>query len=131
MFLTRAGFPELTQDDQLILIKIGFFEVWLGHVSRLINAQEGSLTMADGSTFSRQQLELIFDVKAIAYLIQLFNTTAYTHVTTVTLRQINNYEYVNWAVKLLISWLYFHIVNIIKYIVCEIVIDRHTDKRTA
>ncbi|KZS08808.1 putative Ecdysone-induced protein 78C [Daphnia magna] len=59
------GFPELSQDDQLILIKIGFFEVWLGHVSRLINSQEGTLTLADGVTLSKQQMDTIFDVDFI------------------------------------------------------------------
>lgn len=58
-----SGFPELSQDDQLILIKIGFFEVWLGHVSRLINTQEGTMTLADGASLSKQQLDLIFDVQ--------------------------------------------------------------------
>lgn len=52
----------MSQDDQLILIKIGFFEVWLGHVSRLVNSQEGTLTLADGVTLSKQQMDLIFDV---------------------------------------------------------------------
>ena len=61
-FFKRKGFPELSQDDQLILIKIGFFEVWLGHVSRMINSQEGTMTLADGSTLSKQQMNLIFDV---------------------------------------------------------------------
>ena len=56
------GFVDLSQDDQLILIKIGFFEVWLGHVSRSVHTGEGTLVLADGTTFSRQQLELIFDV---------------------------------------------------------------------
>ncbi len=64
------GFPELSQDDQLILIKIGFFEVWLGHVSRLVNSQEGTLTLADGVTFSKQQMDLIFDVNFELYLIK-------------------------------------------------------------
>nr|CAH0102594.1 unnamed protein product [Daphnia galeata] len=59
------GFPELSQDDQLILIKIGFFEVWLGHVSRLINSQEGTMTLTDGVTLSKQQMDLIFDVDFI------------------------------------------------------------------
>lgn len=52
----------MSQDDQLILIKIGFFEVWLGHVSRLVNSQEGTVTLADGVTLSKQQMDLIFDV---------------------------------------------------------------------
>ena len=59
------GFPDLSQDDQLILIKIGFFEVWLTHVSRLVNAQEMTLTLADGATLSKKQMELIFDVHSI------------------------------------------------------------------
>ena len=61
-FPIEIGFPELSQDDQLILIKIGFFEVWLGHVSRLINSQEGTMTLTDGVTLSKQQIDLIFDV---------------------------------------------------------------------
>ena len=60
--MIEIGFPELSQDDQLILIKIGFFEVWLGHVSRLINSQEGTMTLTDGVTLSKQQMDLIFDV---------------------------------------------------------------------
>ena len=63
------GFPELSQDDQLILIKIGFFEVWLTHVSRLVNAQEMTLTLADGATLSKKQMELIFDVHSIIYIM--------------------------------------------------------------
>ena len=57
-----TGFPDLSQDDQLILIKVGFFEVWLGHVTRLVNVQDGTLTLSDGATISRHQLESIFDV---------------------------------------------------------------------
>ncbi|XP_057372342.1 ecdysone-induced protein 78C-like [Daphnia carinata] len=64
------GFPELSQDDQLILIKIGFFEVWLGHVSRLINSQEGTLTLADGVTLSKQQMDTIFDVDFIQAIMR-------------------------------------------------------------
>lgn len=61
------GFPELSQDDQLILIKIGFFEVWLTHVSRLVNAQEMTLTLTEGVTLSKQQMELIFDVISLNF----------------------------------------------------------------
>lgn len=56
----RAGFLELSQDDQLILIKVGFLEVWLVHVSRL--ATEHGLTMWDGTTFTRSQLTTMYDV---------------------------------------------------------------------
>lgn len=56
------GFTELTQDDQLILIKLGFFEVWLVHISKTADCVENTLIFADGSFLSRKQLELMFDV---------------------------------------------------------------------
>lgn len=65
--MNYTGFPELSQDDQLILIKIGFFEVWLGHISRLINSQEGTLTLADGVTLSKQQVDIIFEVSSPSF----------------------------------------------------------------
>lgn len=55
------GFVDLSQDDQLILIKVGFFELWLCYVSRL--ATDLSLTFYDGTFITRQQLELIYDVR--------------------------------------------------------------------
>lgn len=54
------GFCDFTQDDQLILIKLGFFEVWLTHVARLIN--DTTLTLDDGAYLTRQQLEILYDV---------------------------------------------------------------------
>lgn len=57
------GFCDLSQDDQLILIKLGFFEVWLSHVSKL--ATDSALTFDDGSYLSREQLELLYDVSII------------------------------------------------------------------
>lgn len=54
------GFCDFTQDDQLILIKMGFFETWLTHVARLIN--DSTLTFDDGTYLTRQHLEIIYDV---------------------------------------------------------------------
>lgn len=54
------GFCDLGQDDQLILIKIGFFEIWLSHVARLTS--NTSMMFDDGTTISRQQLEIMYDV---------------------------------------------------------------------
>ena len=63
------GFLEFAQDDQLILIKLGFFEVWLIHVARSILAEEdgarGAVTFADGAYVTREQLEFVFDVSLI------------------------------------------------------------------
>lgn len=55
------GFLDLTQDDQLILIKIGFFEIWLVHVSRMVNTLDNTLTFSDGSFITRNQMEVMFD----------------------------------------------------------------------
>jgi len=55
------GFCELSQDDQLILIKVGFFEVWLCHISKMTN--DNSMTFEDGTYFTRQQLELMYEVR--------------------------------------------------------------------
>jgi len=58
------GFSDdLTQDDQLILIKLGFFEVWLVHIAKTADFVENTLTFADGSFLNRKQLELLFDVR--------------------------------------------------------------------
>ncbi|KFB51497.1 AGAP006571-PA-like protein [Anopheles sinensis] len=65
------GFGEFLQDDQLILIKLGFFEVWLAHVARSTN--ESTLTFDDGVYITRQQLEVIYDPE---YTNALFNFTS-------------------------------------------------------
>lgn len=54
------GFCDLSQDDQLILIKVGFFEIWLTHAARL--ASDASLTFSDGTFITRQQMDIIYDV---------------------------------------------------------------------
>lgn len=54
------GFCDLGQDDQLILIKIGFFEIWLSHIARLTS--NTSMMFDDGTTITRQQLETMYDV---------------------------------------------------------------------
>lgn len=70
------GFLELTQDDQLILIKLGFFEVWLVHIARMVNTLDNTLTFSDGSYITRQQMELMFDnefVSALFNFVVTFN----------------------------------------------------------
>ncbi|PSN39449.1 Ecdysone-induced protein 78C [Blattella germanica] len=61
-----TGFCDLSQDDQLILIKVGFFEIWLGHVARLTS--DSSLTFADGTYITRQQMELMYDPEFVSSL---------------------------------------------------------------
>ncbi|XP_044020178.1 ecdysone-induced protein 78C-like [Aphidius gifuensis] len=62
------GFCELTQDDQLILIKVGFFEVWLCHISRMTS--ESSMTFEDGTYITRQQIELMYEPDFVNALMQ-------------------------------------------------------------
>lgn len=64
------GFLDLLQDDQLILIKSGFFEIWLVHISRMVNSLDNTLTFSDGSYITRQQMELMLDV---SFIFQLLN----------------------------------------------------------
>lgn len=59
------SFSQLQQDDQLILIKLGFFECWLVHMSKWYNNLEGTLTFSCGSVVNAQQLQIIFDVSYI------------------------------------------------------------------
>ncbi|KRX63435.1 Nuclear hormone receptor E75 [Trichinella sp. T9] len=42
-------FTDFLQGDQLVLIKGGFFEVWLVRISRMLDVQFGTMTMCDGS----------------------------------------------------------------------------------
>ena len=59
------GFCDLTQDDQLILIKLGFFELWIVHIAKTADFVEQTITFSDGSFLNRQQLELMFDVSLL------------------------------------------------------------------
>lgn len=59
-FFRIAGFCHLSQDDQLILIKIGFFELWLAQVARLTS--DTTLTFYDGTFITQQQMETMYDV---------------------------------------------------------------------
>ncbi|CAH2009122.1 unnamed protein product [Acanthoscelides obtectus] len=66
------GFCDLGQDDQLILIKIGFFEIWLTHSARLTTVS--SMMFDDGTTFTRQQLETMYDGDFVSSLIHFAST---------------------------------------------------------
>lgn len=63
------GFLDLTQDDQLLLIKKGFFEIWVVHASRLTSPSDTTITFCDGSYITRQQVELMFDVSTKLFQI--------------------------------------------------------------
>ncbi|OWR43774.1 ecdysone-induced protein 78C-like isoform X1 [Danaus plexippus] len=54
------GFNVLPQDDQLILIKLGFFEVWLSRMGRI--SSEATILFDDGNSIDQTQLELMYDI---------------------------------------------------------------------
>lgn len=62
------GFCDFTQDDKLILIKLGFFELWLCHIAK--TTTDTSLTFDDGTFLTRQQIEIMYDIE---YANDLFN----------------------------------------------------------
>lgn len=66
------GFCDLGQDDQLILIKVGFFEIWLSHVARLTSST--SLVFDDGTQVAVEQMEIMYDVEFVTSVLQFTNS---------------------------------------------------------
>ena len=60
-----SGFPDLSQDDQLILIKSSFFEIWLTHMAKLINPKDSTITLEDGGVIPRGELEIVYTVSGV------------------------------------------------------------------
>ena len=57
-----SGFSDLSQDDQLILIKTGFFEIWLTRMARMFNRNDNVLLFEDGSLIAREELDIVYNV---------------------------------------------------------------------
>lgn len=81
------GFCDFAQDDQLILIKLGFFELWLSHIAKAVtltnnnngtttitHATDASLTFDDGTCLTRHQLETMYDVDYVNDLLNFVAT---------------------------------------------------------
>ncbi|XP_059179020.1 ecdysone-induced protein 78C-like [Physella acuta] len=67
------SFPDLSQDDQLILIKTGFFEIWLTRMSRMISKEENIILFEDGSCISRQELAVVYSPDFVASMFEVAN----------------------------------------------------------
>ncbi|GIY38337.1 ecdysone-induced protein 78C [Caerostris darwini] len=78
------GFLKLSQDDQLRLIKTGFFEVWVMHVAKFSGPSENFITFFDGSYITRQQIEVMFDYE---FVVALFN-----FITSINSLELNDIE---------------------------------------
>ncbi|KAK3594375.1 hypothetical protein CHS0354_032884 [Potamilus streckersoni] len=68
------GFSDLSQDDQLILIKSGFFEVWLTRMARMFNRVDNLLTFEDGSMIQRDELAVIFSPDFLTAMFDVANS---------------------------------------------------------
>lgn len=60
-FFPFQGFISLPQDDQLILIKTGFFEIWAVYVAPMTT--KDTLTLSDGLTLNRKHLDVVYEVR--------------------------------------------------------------------
>ncbi|CAK1588000.1 unnamed protein product [Parnassius mnemosyne] len=87
------GFHTLPQDDQLILIKLGFFEVWLTRITRL--STPSSIVFDDGTAFTHSQLEMIYDAQ--------FATAMLSYVQAVGRLQASEEELALFTAGLLLS----------------------------
>ncbi len=56
------GFHDLSQDDQLILIKSGFFEIWLIRMTHMFDHSDLTVTFDDGSVVQKKQLDTVYSV---------------------------------------------------------------------
>ncbi|CAG5131516.1 unnamed protein product [Candidula unifasciata] len=65
------NFADLSQDDQLILIKTGFFEVWLTRMSRMINKEENVIVFEDGSSISREELAVVYSPDFVSSMFEV------------------------------------------------------------
>ena len=65
--LLFSGFSELSQDDQLILIKTGFFEIWLTRMARMFNRNDNNLLFEDGSLIAKEELDIVYNVSMICF----------------------------------------------------------------
>lgn len=61
-------FQRLAQEDQLVLIKCGFFEIWLIRMARLFYRATGTVLFGDGSMVPRMELELVYGPELVETL---------------------------------------------------------------
>ncbi|XP_052746751.1 ecdysone-induced protein 78C isoform X2 [Bicyclus anynana] len=61
------GFSALPQDDQLILIKLGFYEVWASRAASFFTTD--NVVFDDGTSFSLNQLETMYECEFTQMLL--------------------------------------------------------------
>ncbi|XP_053384666.1 ecdysone-induced protein 78C-like [Mercenaria mercenaria] len=59
------GILELSQDDQLILIKMSFFEMWITRMARMFSPEDNVLTFEDGSMIQKEELSVVYTAEFV------------------------------------------------------------------
>ncbi|KAK3803556.1 hypothetical protein RRG08_027833 [Elysia crispata] len=67
------NFSDLSQDDQLVLIKLGFFEIWLTRMARMIDREENVMVFEDGSCISREELAVVYSPDFVTSMFEVCN----------------------------------------------------------
>lgn len=67
--MISTDFSDLSQDDQLILIKTGFFEIWLTRMARMFSRSDNMVMFEDGSLISRDEISVVYTVKKIFFTL--------------------------------------------------------------
>ncbi|KAK2715697.1 hypothetical protein QYM36_010313 [Artemia franciscana] len=70
------AFMDLSREDQLILIKLGFIELWMCHSARMVSTADGTLTFPDGSIITQRQLENVFNADFVSSYFNFASTFA-------------------------------------------------------
>ncbi|RUS84370.1 hypothetical protein EGW08_007902, partial [Elysia chlorotica] len=65
------NFSELSQDDQLVLIKLGFFEIWLTRMARMIDRDDNVVVFEDGSCISREELAVVYSPDFVTSMFEV------------------------------------------------------------
>ncbi|XP_052800237.1 ecdysone-induced protein 78C-like isoform X2 [Mya arenaria] len=65
------GILDLAQDDQLILIKTSFFEMWVTRMARMFNPEDFSLTFEDGSIIQKDELAVVYSPEFVSAMFDV------------------------------------------------------------
>ncbi|VDM97508.1 unnamed protein product [Thelazia callipaeda] len=68
------GFSNTSRKDQLLLVKISFFEVWTIWAYRAMSSVSKTLRFAHGLTFTQEQLSIVFESSMVSDMFELSRT---------------------------------------------------------
>lgn len=65
------GITDLSQDDQLILIKTSFFEMWVTRMARMFSRDDLTLTFEDGSMIQKDELSVVYTAEFVSAMFDV------------------------------------------------------------